>query len=87
MFKFLVIAVALFIMYKLLTNDWKKKKEAKQKEHEKLAATGTMVKDPICGTFVDKNSDVRIKHEDQVHCFCSYDCRDKYLKKLNSEKK
>ncbi|EFI35729.1 YHS domain protein [Desulfonatronospira thiodismutans ASO3-1] len=85
MMKFIVIAVVLFILYKLLTNDQKKKKDAQLKEKEKLAASGIMVKDPVCGTYVDKDSDVRIKKDGQVYCFCSYDCRDKYLKKIKPD--
>jgi len=85
MLKFIIVAVVLFVLYKLLTGDHKKRKEAMLKEKERLAASGIMVKDPVCGTFVDKNSDVRIKQHGAVHCFCSYDCRDKYLKKLKSK--
>lgn len=84
--KFIVIAVVLFILYKLLTNDQKKKKDAQLKENKNLAASGEMVKDPVCGTYVDKDSDVRIKKDGQVHCFCSYDCRDRYLKRIKPGK-
>ncbi len=84
MFKFIIIAVVLFILYKLLINDRRKQQDSRLKENEKLAASGIMVKDPVCGTYVDKKSDVRVKNKDEVHYFCSYDCRDKYLKRLKS---
>lgn len=82
MLKFLVFAVACFILYKLLTNDRKKKVEVKQAKDEELAKDGVLVKDPVCGTYVSKDSDIRIKEDGEVRCFCSYECRDKYLKMI-----
>ena len=85
MLKFLIFIAAIFILYKLLMGDFKKKKEVQEKEHENLAATGVMTKDPVCGTYVPVGSDIRIKEGDNVHCFCSYECRDSYLKKLEAK--
>lgn len=82
MFKFLVFAAACFILYKMLTNDRKKKVEVKKTSDEQLAREGVLVKDPVCGTYVSKDSDIRIKDGGQVRCFCSYECRDKYLKMI-----
>lgn len=80
MLKFLILAAACFILYKLVTNDKKKKAEVKNKQEEKLAQEGLLVKDPVCGTYVSKESNIRIKEGEEVRCFCSYECRDKYLK-------
>jgi YHS domain-containing protein len=82
MLKFLVLAAACFILYKLVTNDKKKKGEVKQTNDEQLAKEGVLVKDPVCGTYVSKDSDIRIKDGEHVRCFCSYECRDKYLKMI-----
>lgn len=86
MLKFLIFIAAIFIMYKLLTGDLKKKQQVQEKENENLAANGVMTKDPVCGTYVPVGSDIRIKEGDRVHCFCSYECRDSYLKKLEAGK-
>ena len=83
MLKFLVFAVACFLLYKLVTNDKKKKVQVKNTQEEKLAQEGVLVKDPICGTYVSKDSDIRIKEGEEVKCFCSYECRDKYLKMIS----
>ncbi len=82
MLKFLAIAAGCFILYKLLTNDRKKKVEVKKNNDEQMAKEGVLVKDPVCGTYVSKDSDIRIKEGEQVRCFCSYECRDKYLKMI-----
>jgi YHS domain-containing protein len=83
MLKFVMLAVACFILYKLVTNDKKKKVDVKNKQEEKLAQEGVLVKDPVCGTYVSKESDIRIKEGEEVKCFCSYECRDKYLKMVD----
>lgn len=61
----------------------KRKVEVKHKQEEKLAKEGVLVKDPVCGTYVSKDSDIRIKEGEEVRCFCSYECRDKYLKMID----
>jgi YHS domain-containing protein len=82
----LLIFVAVgFILYKLFTGDKKKKAAATAKKQQKMAASGQMLKDPVCGTYVSKDSDIRVREGDKVHAFCSYECRDKYLKQLRSE--
>lgn len=84
MLKFIVIGLALFLLYKLFMGDKKQKSVKKEKEVKNMAASGEMVKDPICGTFVPKDGDIRVRQGEDVHVFCSYDCRDKYLKQLES---
>lgn len=82
MLKFIAIAAAFFILYKLVVNDRKKKADIKNAKNEKLAKDGVLVMDPVCGTYVSKDSDIRIKEGDEVRCFCSYECRDKYLRQI-----
>jgi len=86
MIRWIIIALAIFLIFKLFTGD-KKVKDAKgKKQEEKLVASGEMVKDPICGTFVEKDSPIRIRSGETVHSFCSYECRDKFLKQLEASK-
>jgi YHS domain-containing protein len=84
MLKFIVIGVALFLVFKLFSGD-KKKKEMDNKETiKRKVASGEMVKDPTCGTYVERDGDIRVREGDKVHIFCSYECRDKYLKQLEA---
>lgn len=85
MLKFLIIIGCAFILFKLVTGDKKKKVEKKSRESERLANAGVMIKDPVCGTYVTKDNDIRVKQGDEVIHFCSYECRDKYLKELESD--
>jgi YHS domain-containing protein len=82
MLKFIIFAVAAFVLYKLITGDKRKKQQNQEREVHQKAAQGEMVKDPVCGAYVSKDSEIRVRSGDTVHCFCSYDCRDKYLKQL-----
>lgn len=77
--KWLILALVLYLLYRMFTNDRQKKKEAKQEEKEHLVATGELVKDPECGTYIDAESSITVREGERVHRFCSYDCRDKFL--------
>lgn len=80
--KFIIIAGAIFVVYKLFMGDKKKKSmKSAQKVKQKVAA-GEMVKDPICGTYVERDGSIRVKEGEKLHVFCSYECRDKYLKQI-----
>jgi len=84
MLKWLILAVALFALYRLLMNDRKKKNEDAQKAEAKRVANGELVKDPECGTYVDPESSISVRNGDTVLHFCSYDCRDNYIKKIKA---
>ncbi|MES9995186.1 transcriptional regulator [Desulfovibrio aminophilus] len=82
--KFLIFAVAAFVVWKLFTGDRKQKQVRDKKQEENLAASGEMVKDPVCGTYVRKDGDIRVRQGEDVHVFCSYECRDKFIKSLEA---
>lgn len=84
MLKFIVIGVALFLIYKLFMGDKKKKEMNKAKETKQKVAAGDMVKDPICGTYVELDGHIRVREGENVHVFCSYECRDKFIKQLEA---
>ena len=45
-----------------------------------------MVKDPVCGSYVSVDDSVKVRDGAQTRHFCSYECRDKYLKQLEASK-
>ena len=85
MFKFILFVVASFVIYKLFLGDQKKRVQQQTKEQEEMVADGVMIEDPICGTYVTTDSSIRVKQGDTVHCFCSFECRDKYLERLEKD--
>lgn len=56
--------------------------EREKAENDQLIANGEMVKDPQCGTYVLKDGAISVKNGDQTWYFCSYDCRDDFIKSL-----
>ncbi|WP_264984109.1 transcriptional regulator [Pseudodesulfovibrio portus] len=84
MLKFIIIGVAIFIVYKLFMGDKKKKSMQSEKVVKQKVAAGEMVKDPICGTYVERDGSIRVREGEKVRVFCSYECRDKYLKQIGA---
>jgi YHS domain-containing protein len=82
--KFIIIGAAIFIVYKLFMGDKKKKSMQSEKVVKQKVAAGEMVKDPICGTYVERDGSIRVREGEKVHVFCSYECRDKYLKQIGA---
>lgn len=89
MFKLIILAIAIYIVYKLFANDFLKKKKVAEKEEKKETdrkiAAGEMVKDPECGTYVSVDDSISVKDGPKTYHFCSYECRDNFLKKLEAE--
>lgn len=86
MWKLVILVLACYILYKLFKNDILKKKkveaEESEAEKEKKIAAGDMVKDPECGTWVSVDDSISVRDGDKNYYFCSYECRDSFLKKL-----
>lgn len=86
MWKWLILIVAVYALYRLFSNDvLKKKKENKEEnaaELERKIAAGEMVKDPECGAYVSAEGNISVRDGEAVHHFCSYECRDKFLQRL-----
>lgn len=86
MWKWLILILAGYALYRLFANDvLKKKKENKEDnaaDRERKIAAGEMVKDPECGTYVAVEGNISVRDGETIHRFCSYECRDKFLQRL-----
>lgn len=84
--RILVIAVIAFVLYKLITNETRKRAEKNEKSKAaataRKAETGQMVKDPVCGVYVDVAESVSVRDGETVYRFCGYECRDAFLQKI-----
>ncbi|HJB67086.1 MAG TPA: transcriptional regulator [Candidatus Mailhella merdavium] len=85
MFKVVIFALVAYALYRMFMNDRKKSEEKSTKTQESRVAAGEMVKDPVCGAYVEKDSSITVRNGDVVHHFCSYECREKYLKQLEEQ--
>ena len=84
MLKWLLLIAAGYFLYRLVTNEARKKSKDDKKQKEEMVATGEMVRDPICGAYIDANGGVTVRDGEKTYRFCSYECRDTFLKQLES---
>jgi len=82
MLKWLVLIAAGYFLYRLVTNESRKKSKDDKKQKEDMVATGEMVRDPVCGAYIDANGGVTVRDGEKTYRFCSYECRDTFLKQL-----
>ncbi len=81
--KFVVIAILLYIGYRLLTSDWRKKrgKDSSAQDRPDGPVADVLVEDPVCHKLVPKQQAIRLKHENQeeVIYFCSEECCNRFV--------
>ena len=85
--KVLIFAIVAYVLFRLFTNDRKKREEKIQNEEAQRVANGNLVRDPICGTYVEKESSVSVRDGEHVEHFCSHECRQKYMDKIENQEK
>lgn len=85
MIKLILLAAVGYFLWRMFSNDRKKKAEQSEKEKEVLVSSGKMVKDPICGAYIDATSSITVRDGSTVHRFCSYECRDEFLKRIGKQ--
>jgi YHS domain-containing protein len=89
MWKWLIFALAAYALYRLFTNDWKKRggnKEEEKAKYERMVASGEMVKDPECGTYIAADSQITVRDGETTYHFCSYDCRDAFVRRIQANR-
>jgi YHS domain-containing protein len=77
--KFLFAAFMIYLTLAL----FKKNKAVDDNKNKEDAVD--LIKDPICGTFVDKETGYKVKFYDKIYYFCSEECRDKFIKEKKSK--
>jgi len=81
--RLLVIALFLYIGYRIILSLTSAKKPLeKQGESHGTAGIETH-KDPVCGVYVSVETAIIGRHEGQRHYFCSMNCLEKYREQLD----
>ncbi len=86
-FKVLIFVVVAYALYRLFMNDKRKKEEKMENEEAKKVADGVLVRDPVCGVYVEKENSFSVRNGDNVEYFCSDDCRQKYIRQVQEQQK
>lgn len=84
MWKFVVLVLAVYVLYRMFINDKRRKDSVKTDMGEARVKAGDLAKDPICGTYVSKENALTVRENDNIYYFCSYECRDAFLKQKNA---
>jgi YHS domain-containing protein len=85
--KLLLLAVLIFITYKLFTGraaikEKDKQSEAKGKTEDESVE---LVQDPISGLYIDKDTNYKVKYYDKVYYFASQENMDKFISEKKGE--
>ncbi len=88
MWRYVFLAVCGYVLYKMFMGDRRNKAaQQAQAQPNPMASQGEeMVKDPICGSYVSKEGNIRVRDGENLIHFCSYDCRDKYVKQIEERR-
>lgn len=78
--RFVLIGIIIFFLYRLIFKGnlfgFLKRKKKTTPSHP----LEEMKKDPICGIFIPQSQALEYKSGDQIHYFCSEECKRKYQK-------
>ena len=71
MIRWIVLALAIYLLYRLFANDFLKKRKKDEQEEsknmKKKIEAGEMVKDPECGAYVPVDDSVTVRDGDKVY--------------------
>ncbi len=90
--KLVVIAILLYLGYRLLISDWKKKRgsdsqSSRESEPESDQVEDVLVEDPVCHKLVPKQQAIRLKQKgkEDFHYFCSEECCNRFISQTGEE--
>lgn len=76
--RILILAVLVYIGYRLLRNAFEKKSDSEQAAGRSSgpneSLTDILVEDPVCKTLVPKEQAVKLEKNGEIHYFCSQEC-------------
>lgn len=87
LWKLVIFALVGYALFRMFMNDKNRKAETGKEQKENLVATGEMAKDPVCGAYVETEGGITVRNGEKIIHFCSYECREKYLKQIQDQEK
>lgn len=83
MLRFVILAILIFLAYRLLVGSLKKGKNG-EKQQKAVKNGGpvndVLVEDPICHTLVPRQQAIHLHHKDSIVYFCSETCCNIFIK-------
>lgn len=85
--RILILAVLLYIGYRLLKSMLLEQFEKKaNKEQKETKVQDALVEDPVCHTLVPKKQAIRLRKDGKTYYFCSEKCCDTFTEQSEEEK-
>ncbi len=90
--KVVVIIILLYLGYRLVVSDWKKRKKKEEKSSETNLGNETvedvLVEDPICHKLVPKRQALRLKSREtgEIVYFCGEECCNLFVSQEGEKK-
>jgi uncharacterized protein len=84
LFRILLLAFILWLFRHFLDAIMRATKKGRAKNNSAEPANH-MVKDPVCGMYMDSRLAVRLEDRKEAFYFCSEECKKKYLSGLTEE--
>ena len=88
--RLVIIGLLLYLGYRLVISDWRKKKKNGRKEPESSndPVSDVLVEDPVCHKLVPMQQAIRLRAAGRkdILYFCSEECCDRYVNQEGEEK-
>jgi uncharacterized protein len=83
--RFLIYVATVLLLGRLLRSFFRSLTHGSEPRtpHDTLSGRTVMVKDPMCGMYMDPRLAVRMQHNKEEFYFCSDECRQKFLAASN----
>jgi YHS domain-containing protein len=80
LFRLLFVILILWLLRRVLGNFFSPSRRTGESENP-AGVANNMVKDPVCGMYMDSRLAIRIENRKEAIYFCSEECKNKYLEK------
>jgi YHS domain-containing protein len=80
LFRLLFVILILWFLRRVLGNFFGPSRPTRASENP-AGVTNNMVKDPVCGMYMDSRLAIRVESQKEAFYFCSEECKNKYLEK------
>jgi uncharacterized protein len=79
LFRLLALILILWLVRRILGSFLSSPRQPDTREKPTGVPNNNMVKDPVCGMYMDSRLAVRLEKRKETHYFCSEECKNKYL--------
>lgn len=90
--RYFLYLVTGYLLFKIIAQAYKSYKQSQLKGNNARKSAGSrkvirgeMVKDPMCNTYIPKDSSIKETIGEQTFYFCSHKCREQFKKKFKSK--